>query len=86
MQAAANWSPGQNKARRFEILLSQSPDKVLLALSHFSENFSPVLFTPHHRNIKTSLDKSKIPTVSDCFHHRSTWLQPREAHSVLYAA
>lgn len=87
VQAAASWSPGQNKARRFETLLSHSLSNVLFALPHFSENFShvllPVLFTPHHRNIKTSLDKSKIPMVSDCFQHRSTWLEPKEAHSLL---
>lgn len=87
VQAAASWSPGQNKARRFETLLSQALSSVLLALPHFSENSSlillPVLFTPHHRNNDTSLEKSKIPMVSDCSQHRSTWLQPREAHSLL---
>lgn len=87
VQAAASWRPGQNKARRFETLLPQALSNVLLALPHSSENFShvllPVLFSPHHRNNKTSLDNSKIPMESDCFQHRSTWLQPREAHSVL---
>lgn len=68
VQAAASWSPGQNRARRFETLLSQSLSYVLLALPHFSEDFShvllPVLFTPHHSNNKTSLDKSRIPVVT----------------------
>lgn len=73
VQAAAIWSPGQNKACRFETLLSQSLSNILLALPHFPENFShillPMLFTPSPgRQWKSIYAGCLIPSNNPNYH------------------